>query len=173
MNIPTAKDVATVKMAYDAVHNPMNIFSGDQETGRSTDVHIDQHPLGANEVDCSVEELEVLESWAKKLRMVYLGIASFLIATCLLSFISISVSSIFIALYVLMFSCLICCYECAFSRAVVFIVQNFGFLYNSPGRFSFLIFVAVMAFSLGMKRNVYMINILAVSCSSVPLRHIH
>jgi len=164
--IPTMEEMKMAKFAYDAVHNPMSVFHGDPEAKlkNTAPAEISSHSQADNStIDATQDEIDVLEGWAKRLRMVYIGIASFMIATALMSLISISLSTVFIALYILMFACLICCYECAYAQAVHFIVQNFGFLYNTPGRFSYLIFVAVMSYSLGIMGIVCFALLLATS----------
>jgi hypothetical protein len=119
--------------------------------------------VSQNAVNVSQEELEIMEGWAKKLRMMYLSISSFLVLTCLMSMFSLSASTGFLVFYVFFFSCLICCYELGFSAPARFIVQNFGFLYNSSGRITFLIFLAVLSFSLGIMGKICF-ALLLVAC---------
>jgi hypothetical protein len=71
-----------------------------------------QQPADDNSINCTQDEFDLMKQWAKKLRFWYIGIASFLVVTALLSFVSLTViTSGFLAFYVLIFSCLICCYE--------------------------------------------------------------
>jgi hypothetical protein len=103
-----------------------------------------------NTINCTQEQLEEMIEWAKKLRMWYISVASFLALTALLSLGSLTViTSGFLAFYVLVFSCLICCFEIGWKMFTRFIVQNFGFLYNSAGRLSFIIFLSMLSWSLG------------------------
>ena len=105
-----------------------------------------------NSIACNQEQLVEMKEWSKKIRFWYIGVSTLMVITSLLSFVSISViTSGFIAFYLLIFSCLICCFELGFKIFTRFIVQNFGFLYNTPGRLLFLLFVAVLSFSLGNK----------------------
>ena len=67
---------------------------------------------------------------------------------------SYATSSTFIALYLLFFSTMICCYEIGWSTIASQLVQNFGFLYFPISRFIFLVLVsAFVIFS-----NIYVIT---------------
>ena len=84
--------------------------------------------------------------------MAYIGISTFMVITALLSFVSLTVLTAgFLAFYVLMFSCLVCCHSASFKWFGIakFIVQNFGFLYNPVGRLAFFMFLAVLVWDLG------------------------
>ena len=89
----------------------------------------------------------------KKLRLAYIGISTFMVITALLSFISLTVLTAgFLAFYVLIFSCLMCCHTASFTWFGIakFIVQNFGFLYNPVGRLAFSMFLSVLVWDLGL-----------------------
>ena len=119
-----------------------------------------------NSIDVDPEEFEEIKKWHRRLRATYIGISTFLIITALLSFVSLTViTSGFIAFYVLLFSCLMCCFELGskWFGIAKFIVQNFGFLYNSYGRMSFFIFLALLSWSLGIMGKVSF-AILLCSC---------
>jgi len=116
------------------------------QKGLPTHVHVND-----NSIDVTPEEFLEIQTWVRKLKYGYIAISTFLVITALLSFVSLTViTSGFIAFYLLMFSCLICCYEIGIKFITKQIVQNFGFLYNGKGRLAFLIFVAVLSFSLGI-----------------------
>jgi Flp pilus assembly protein TadB len=109
-----------------------------------------QLPLEDNSINCSQEEYEAMQVAMKNLKWWYLGVASFMILTAFLSLTTLTViSSGFLAFYVLIFSCLMCCYELHWKVFTRFIVQNFGFMYNSPGRMSFTVFLGMLTWSLG------------------------
>ncbi|EWM30415.1 Golgi apparatus membrane protein TVP15 [Nannochloropsis gaditana] len=59
-----------------------------------------------------------------------------------------------LAFYVLAFSCLLCCFEVNLRRVAKHIANNFGFLYDAKSRATFLIFVGVLCFSLGITGKV-------------------
>jgi len=120
-----------------------SVASSDQEASNK---NIDPSTL-----DVSEEELNEIKKWAKILRFSMILISVLMIITAwynILSVTSPSLSGTFIALYLTVFSCLICCFELAIRQIALFIVQNFGFMYNVPGRIIFLIFVAVVFFQL-------------------------
>jgi len=54
-----------------------------------------------------------------------------------------------IACYILVFSCLICCYETHLKQVQKTIANNFGFLFNAKGRAVFLTMVGCLLFSIG------------------------
>lgn len=101
-------------------------------------------------LDCPPEEIEAMKKWANYLRYGMLIIASLMMVLAYFNFAnsSNSVATNFLALYVLFFSCIICCYELAFKQVSIYIVQNFGFMFNPWGRTIFLILVEIMLFQL-------------------------
>lgn len=108
-------------------------------------------------IDVSEEELTNIKKWVKILRFSMILISVLMIITAwynILSVTSPSLSATFIALYLTVFSCLICCFELAIRQVALFIVQNFGFMYNAPGRIIFLILVAVLFFQLSIMGKV-------------------
>jgi hypothetical protein len=97
------------------------------------------------------EELVKIQKWAKILRITMILISTLMIITAWYNIASSSSSKVatsFIALYVFFFSIMICCQEIALRQAAVFIVQNFGFMYNPVGRMIFILFVSFLCFSL-------------------------
>jgi len=101
-------------------------------------------------LDCPPEEIEAMKKWANYLRYTMLIIATLMMVCAYYNFAngSNSVSTNFLALYILFFSCIICCYELAFKQVSIYIVQNFGFMFNPWGRTIFLILVEIMLFQL-------------------------
>jgi len=113
-------------------------------------MNVHQIQQNDNSIDVDPEEFERIQAVAKRLRFAYFVVSTFLTITALLSFLSLTViTSGFLAFYVLIFSCLMCCFEIGWSMVTKYIVQNFGFLYNSAGRLIFFVFVAVLSWSLG------------------------
>ncbi len=52
-----------------------------------------------------------------------------------------------LSVYLLMFSCLLCCFEVHLKLVSEKIAKNFGFLFNPIGRIFFLIFIGIICFS--------------------------
>ena len=78
------------------------------------------------------------------------------IALCIMMFLSSilcltgdNFSTAVLSIYVMAFSCLLCCFETHLKAISQAINENFGFLYNAKGRASFLIFVGLLCFSQG------------------------
>lgn len=129
-----------------------NILNKDPEQGNYFSNLSGTH-LNDNSIDCDEEEFEEIKAWHKKLRLAYIGISTFMVITALLSFISLTVLTAgFLAFYVLIFSCLMCCHTASFTWFGIakFIVQNFGFLYNPVGRLAFSMFLSVLVWDLGL-----------------------
>jgi hypothetical protein len=51
-----------------------------------------------------------------------------------------------------------------------FIVANFGFLYNTPGRLGFLAFLAMLSWSLGLMGKVCFALLISTFCLEIYLR---
>jgi hypothetical protein len=101
-------------------------------------------------LDVDEKELGRIRFWARVLRIAMLVICTLMFVTGFYNFLgtSSSISTSFLAGYLLFFTCLMCCYELALKQAAIFIVQNFGFLYNSIGRSIFLSFVAIVCYQI-------------------------
>lgn len=102
------------------------------------------------------EELRKMKRCHEILRIVMLTVSTLMMVTCYVNFAntSNSLAANFLAIYVLFFSTLICCYEIAFQGIAMIMVQNFGFMYNPVGRSIFLIFTAIMLFQLSLMGRV-------------------
>ena len=96
----------------------------------------------------SQEQLESMQRVARLLRLVMIIIATAMMIVCYYNLGtatgSYATSTSFIAIYVLFFSTLICCYEVGWSGIASHLVQNFGFLYFPISRFIFLILVSIL-----------------------------
>ena len=60
------------------------------------------------------------------------------------------IETFFLAMYVIMFSIIMWCFECGLPGIDRLIATNFGFLYSMAGRIIFTLFVGVMCLSLGI-----------------------
>lgn len=113
------------------------------------------NPNAASVVDPSAlevdeAELAAIRKWARYLKIAMLIISTLMIITAWYNIGSSTtqVSDGFVAMYLLFFATLICCFELAIKRVAILLVQNFGFMYNAIGRFMFLIFVGFLCFDL-------------------------
>lgn len=102
------------------------------------------------ELQISEEELKNIKKFSYMLRIGFMICASLMLVTGFLSLSSSSLGDIFIALYVIFFAILICCFELAFSGISRWIAQNFGFMYTKIGRMLFILFLAFLCFGLGL-----------------------
>ena len=99
----------------------------------------------------SLEEFNVLKSWASYLRVAMIVISTLMIIVSISNISSGSSTEIeFLAFYTMLFGTLLCCYEIAIRRISALIVQNFGFLYNPKGRLIFLLFVGIMIYQISV-----------------------
>jgi predicted membrane-bound dolichyl-phosphate-mannose-protein mannosyltransferase len=103
-------------------------------------------------LDVDEEELAQLKKYSRIMRLTMLGITALIMATAFSNFLSTSgtVATIVLALYLLFFSGLLCCFECGLKMFSNSIAQNFGFLYSAQGKMVFLIFVAIICFQLSV-----------------------
>jgi hypothetical protein len=101
-------------------------------------------------LDVDENELAKIQKWSKVLRTSMLVIATLVMITAYYNFASTSttLSSGFLAMYLLFFSCMLCCFEIAYKSVSIYLVQNFGFLYSPYGKFIFLTFVGMVCYQL-------------------------
>lgn len=127
-------------------------------------------------LDVDETELAKIRWWARNMRISMIIIASLMIITSFLNFASLSSSSLatsFLAFYLLIFSCLICCFEVGFKQALLFIVQNFGFMYYGISRFVFLLFVAIVCYQISTFGKVCFALLIAHGCVNIYLHFAH
>jgi hypothetical protein len=104
----------------------------------------------------SQEQLENIKKLARTLRIVMIVISTCMMIVCYYNLGTVTTTSSsssttgssvtstsFIAVYVLFFATLICCYEIGWSAIASTLVQNFGFLYYPISRLIFLILVSI------------------------------
>mmetsp|Transcript_5547 Transcript_5547/g.7653 ORF Transcript_5547/g.7653 Transcript_5547/m.7653 type:complete len:231 (-) Transcript_5547:243-935(-) len=89
-------------------------------------------------------------------KLVYLMRLVNIVITCLIAFVCVlkmmvvsSLSTGIIAIYLIMFSGMVTCFELQLKVIVKRIGTNFGFLYNAKGRAMFFLFIGILCFSLG------------------------
>jgi hypothetical protein len=125
----------------------------------STDDHHDENEdieaaslkkSGEEDLDMTPEELTEIKKWSLYLRVGFALCASLMIIAGMLSLTSSSLSNVFIALYIICFGSLICCFELAFVGVSKWIAQNFGFMYTKLGRVLFMLFIAFLCYGLGL-----------------------
>lgn len=142
-----------MSLASAAVQNPM--FRQAVFSSLTTEDENESQPQGDQEdhsvVDCDEKELEKIKKYYRMMRIGMLVIATLIIITAWYNIFSSSSSSIsdgFIAMYLFFFGVLICWVEIAYKSCSRSIVQNFGFMYSSYGKNTFLSFVAILCYSL-------------------------
>lgn len=108
------------------------------------------------ELDIDPDEVERMEKFHRILRVGFMAISILMATAACLKLESTGIATVFIALYVFVFSILICCFELSLSPISRWIAMNFGFLYSFTGRILFLSFVAIMCYSLGIFGKVVM-----------------
>ena len=164
-----------------AIKNPMFQKAATKAAFQAVSTKADDHQEGeqcdedghdGSEINCSEEELKQIKAWAAKLRIAMLLLATLTIITAIMNISVLSVatpgiSTIFIALYLLFFGSIICCYECGLKQCTFVIVQNFGFLYNSVGRSIFFILIAVLLFEMSTMGIVVMALYLLYMCVDI------
>jgi hypothetical protein len=149
-----AKDPAVQKATYNAVKDHyIPPKKKDVESQRDGDTGADDEP---EELNISPEELKMMEKYGLFLRISFVVVSILMASAACVELGGTDVATAFIALYVLFFSIIICCFELALSFVSKWIATNFGFLYSLSGRVLFLTFVAVMCFSLGLFGQIVM-----------------
>jgi hypothetical protein len=140
--------------------------SGDLEAPlnpNSRDRSVDQ----SDDLDISPAELAQLQKWNLILRVSYMVMSLLMAAAACLAFKSASLGVAFIALYVFLFSVIICCFELALKGIAAYIAENLGFLYTKTGRLLFMLFVAVMCIHLKIFGKVCLGLMLLLICVNI------
>lgn len=84
-------------------------------------------------------------------RLVNLGISTLIIVISFLSILTTqTITTGVLACYLMVFSCLLCCFETHLTQVSKFIALNFGFMYNSFSRVLFMMFMGTILFSLSL-----------------------
>jgi len=89
----------------------------------------------------------------KVLRIANLLNALFLLTAGILTFVpvpSIDILTILASLYVITFSCILCCFELHFGFMERIVYRDCGFMFRIYGRLLFFVFVGTLAFGLGV-----------------------
>lgn len=84
-------------------------------------------------------------------RLANLGLSICMIVASLLSLLTTtSATTGVLACYVMVFSCLLCCFETHLKQISKFIALNFGFMYSAKARAVFMIFIGSILFSFSL-----------------------
>jgi len=84
-------------------------------------------------------------------RVINLGLSICMIFVSLLSLLTTNNATTgVLACYVVVFSCLLCCFETHLKQISKIIALNFGFLYSAKSRSAFMIFVGTILFSFSL-----------------------
>ena len=79
-----------------------------------------------------------------------LGLSILMIVICLLSILTTAdITSGVLACYVVLLSCMLCCYETHLKQVSKAIATNFGFLYSAKARCLFFLFIGSIMFHFG------------------------
>lgn len=79
-------------------------------------------------------------------RLINLALSILMILTSLLAMLTTqSATTGVLACYVIVFSCLLCCFETHLKQVSKFIAMNFGFMYSAKSRSFFMLFVGEFA----------------------------
>lgn len=153
------KNPIAQKAAQSAVKSVMNdtlakyslssTAEDDHETHENEDIESSLRP-DDEDLNMTPEELQLIKKWSYMLRIGFAVCASLMIIAGLFTLASASLGEAFIALYVIFFGSLICCYEIALPGISKPIAQNFGFMYTKFGRALFLLFMAFLSYGLGL-----------------------
>eukprot|EP01033_Poteriospumella_lacustris_P017140 gene17138-12262_t len=84
-------------------------------------------------------------------RLINLVLSILMILTSLLAMLTTqSATTGVLACYVIVFSCLLCCFETHLKQVSKFIALNFGFMYSAKSRSFFMLFVGTILFSFSL-----------------------
>lgn len=145
-----------------------NTWSKDPKNNSNTESSEKANGQPSNELGVSQKELDDIKKWANLLKYAMILISLLMTFTAFYNFVGGStVASAFVALYILFFSVLVCCFECALKSFSIFIVQNFGFMYNPFARMIFILFVAFLNFELSIVGKVVFALLLLEACVQI------
>jgi hypothetical protein len=83
-------------------------------------------------------------------RLINLGLSVLMIIISLLSILTTTdITSGVLACYVVLLSCMLCCYETHLKQVSKVIATNFGFLYSAKARCLFFLFIGSIMFHFG------------------------
>ena len=159
-----ATDPAVQKATYNAVKEhyvpPDHKDVGGDEESQSQANNV---PRASQNDDDDIEDLNLtpdmvreMEKYEMILRGSFMVFSILMAAAACVKLENTDIATAFIALYVLFFAIVICCFELSLSSIARWLAMNFGFLYSLSGRILFLTFVAVMCFSLGIFGKIVM-----------------
>ncbi|GMI07760.1 hypothetical protein TrLO_g11547 [Triparma laevis f. longispina] len=84
------------------------------------------------------------------MRLYNMGISIFMVFAAFTSLLTDDFARAVLAVYVMCFATLLCCFETHLKAVSMSIAQNCGFMYNAKGRVFFMVFVSLLCFSQGL-----------------------
>ena len=96
----------------------------------------------------SPEELERGRRYHLYMRVANVVLTSLMCAAAGIQLVNADLAGAVICVYVFFFGLLICCFEAHLRAVARVIADNFGFMYDSKGRFLFMVFVGILCFNL-------------------------
>lgn len=127
-------------------------------------------PINTDMTDIDPDVLKQMQRWHLALRVLYICSSVFLAVAAGLSLTGQSdLGLIFMAIYVLFFSAMICCFEFALNAVAKIIAVNFGFMYTLTGRTVFILMVGFMSFSISLIGKIAMAVLFAVCAVQIFL----
>ncbi len=110
----------------------------------------DQHDTNTPPPGMAPEEFMRMKKFHLFLRIGFICVSIIMATASALKIINTtSPSVVFISCYVFFFAIIICCFEAALKGIARAMSQNFGFMYSLGGKMTFLIFIAILCYSLG------------------------
>ena len=142
------KMASTFSTTQNETLNPLGATQDESDTSKLNN----SSPNSNAVTDLGMDEGEIakMKKWGTAYRLYNIASTALMFAASILQLTSTDTATVFIAVYVFFFACLICCFEAAFRGVTRAIAQNFGFLYSRVGRIIFLIFVSMMCMKLGV-----------------------
>lgn len=101
-------------------------------------------------------------------RLINLALSILMILTSLLAMLTTqSATTGVLACYVIVFSCLLCCFETHLKQVSKFIAMNFGFMYSAKSRSFFMLFVGTILFSFSLFGKIIGLCMIGNACFNV------
>lgn len=101
-------------------------------------------------------------------RLINLALSILMILTSFLAMLTTqSATTGVLACYVIVFSCLLCCFETHLKQVSKFIALNFGFMYSAKSRSFFMLFVGTILFSFSLFGKIIGLCMIANACFNV------
>lgn len=125
-------------------------------------------------IDVTPEEFEEIKSISSKQRYIIIALTTMMIITAWINFANLSISKIFLALYLFVLSMTLCCAELAFLTIITSkVASNFGFLYTGFGKMLFVFFLGLVCFQLSLLGKILFGFTLAYGFMSIYYHYKH